>query len=81
MLGVGLQLLLLNLLLQALTLIVRRWDSWPITLRPETQVLLTVPLVAVCLLVAWRFNRSLDLVQIHLQGGHRQLVTTGPCAP
>jgi len=80
LLGVGLQLLLLILLLEALTLVARRWVSRPITLRPETQILLTVPLVAVCLLVACWFNRSLNLVKVHLQGGDPQLVTTGPFA-
>ena len=69
LLGVGLHLLLLTLILEGLTLIARRWVSWPISLRTEAQVLLTVPLAASCLMIVWWFNRSLNLVKVHLLNG------------
>ncbi|MGD2146550.1 MAG: hypothetical protein PVH41_07655 [Anaerolineae bacterium] len=80
LLGVGVYLLALTLLLEILTLAVRRWVSWPIPLRVETQVLLSVPPVAACLLAARWFNRSLNLVRVHLLNGERRLITGGPFA-
>lgn len=80
LLGAGLHLLVLTLILEALTLTARPWLSRPISLRTEIQVLLTVPLVAACLLVAWWFNRSLNLVRVHLLNGDSQLITSGPFA-
>jgi hypothetical protein len=44
--GVGLHLLLVGVLLEGLTLAVRPWISFPISLPFEMQVLLTVPCVA-----------------------------------
>jgi protein-S-isoprenylcysteine O-methyltransferase Ste14 len=78
--GVGMHLLLLSLFLEGLTLFVRQWISCPISLTSETQVLLTVPCVAVCLLGAIWFNRSLNLVRVHLLNGKTELITDGPFA-
>jgi protein-S-isoprenylcysteine O-methyltransferase Ste14 len=78
--GVGMHLLLLGLFLEGLTLFVRQWISCPISLTSETQVLLTVPCVAVCLLGAIWFNRSLNLVRVHLLSGKTELITNGPFA-
>jgi len=78
--GVGLHLLLLSLFLEGLTLIFRQWISFPISLTIETQVFLTVPCVAACLLGAIWFNRSLNLIRVHLLNGKNELITQGPFA-
>lgn len=80
LLGVGVYLLLLGLLLEGLTLVVRQWISFPISLTTEAQILFTALCVSLCLLgVVW-FNRSLNLIKIHLLEGKNELVTVGPFA-
>ena len=80
LLGVGVYLLLLGLLLEGLTLVVRQWISFPISLTTAAQILFTALCVSVCLLgVVW-FNRSLNLIKIHLLEGKNELVTVGPFA-
>lgn len=78
--GAGLHLLLLGLLLEALTLALRQHMSVPISLTFGAQVLLTLPCVAGCLGGALWFHRSLNLVEVHLQEGKRELITHGPFA-
>ena len=78
--GAGLYLLLLGLLLEALTLTLRQHMSVPISLTFGAQVLLTLPCVAGCLGGAIWFHRSLNLAEVHLRKGHRELVTHGPFA-
>jgi len=78
--GVGVHLLLLSLFLEGSTLVVRQWISFPIRLTSMTQVLLTVPCVAACLLGAIWFNRSLNLIRVHLLNGESELITRGPFA-
>jgi protein-S-isoprenylcysteine O-methyltransferase Ste14 len=73
-------LLLLGLFLEGLTLVVRQWVCFPISLSFEAQVLLTVPCVAACLLGGIWFNRSLDLISVHLLDGKNELITHGPFA-
>jgi protein-S-isoprenylcysteine O-methyltransferase Ste14 len=73
-------LLLLGLCLEGLTLAVRRWVSFPIPLSFEAQVALTVPCVAACLLGGIWFNRSLDLIRVHLLHRENELITHGPFA-
>jgi len=80
LLGAGVHVLLLGLLLEGLTLVLRQWVSFPVSLTLQTQVLLTVPCVALCLLGAWWFNRSLDLIRVHLLNGKNELITHGPFA-
>jgi len=80
LIGVGMHLLLLSLFLEGLTLVVRQWISFPISLTFETQVLLTVPCVAACLLGAIWFNRSHNLIRVHLLNGKNELITHGPFA-
>lgn len=76
--GVGMYLLVLGLVLEALTLVVRRWVSYPIILAVGSRIALTLPCLVLCLLgVVW-FNRSLNLPQIHLLGGENKLITHGP---
>lgn len=78
--GVGMHLLLLGLLIEGLTLVVRQWISFPISLTFETQILLTVPFVAACLLGAIWFNRSLNLIRVHLLNRKIKLIIDGPFA-
>jgi protein-S-isoprenylcysteine O-methyltransferase Ste14 len=78
--GVGMHLLLLGLFLECLTLVIQQWISFPISLTLETQILLTVPWVAACLLGMIWFNRSLDLIEVHLLNGKNELITRGPFA-
>jgi protein-S-isoprenylcysteine O-methyltransferase Ste14 len=73
-------LLLLGLFLEGLTLVVRRWVSWPISLTFETQVLLTLPCVVAFLMGGMWFNRSLNLIRVHLLNGESKLITHGPFA-
>jgi protein-S-isoprenylcysteine O-methyltransferase Ste14 len=80
LIGAGMHLLLLGLFLEGSTLFVRQWISFPISLTSEMQVLLTVPCVAACLLGAIWFNRSLDLIRVHLLNGKTELITNGPFA-
>jgi protein-S-isoprenylcysteine O-methyltransferase Ste14 len=78
--GAGVYLLLLGLFFEALTLVLRNWISFPISLSFETRVVLTVPCVVACLLGAIWFNRSLNLPRVHLLNGKTELVTHGPFA-
>jgi protein-S-isoprenylcysteine O-methyltransferase Ste14 len=78
--GAGMHLLLLGLVLEGITLVVRQWISLPISLTFATQVFLTIPCVAACLLGAIWFNRSLDLIKVHLLNGKNELITHGPFA-
>ncbi len=80
LLGVGMHLLLIALCLEALAVVVRHRNYWPIRLTIETQILLTVVCLATCLLSAIWFNRSLNLIRVHLLDGEDQLVTCGPFA-
>jgi protein-S-isoprenylcysteine O-methyltransferase Ste14 len=78
--GAGVHLLVLGLCLEGLTLVVRRWLSFPIPLTLEAQVLLTVLCLVACVGGAVWFNRSLDLIRVHLLDGKNELVTQGPFA-
>jgi len=78
LLGVGMHLLLLGFLLEALTIGVRQWVSFPVSLAVGTRIALTFPCVLLCLLgVVW-FNSSLNLAKVHLLGGDNRLITHGP---
>jgi protein-S-isoprenylcysteine O-methyltransferase Ste14 len=80
LLGAGLHLLLLGLLLEGLTAVIRQWISFPIPLTLEMRTLLTVLCVAACLLSMIWFSRSLNLIRAHLLNGKSELVTHGPFA-
>lgn len=80
LLGAGIHLLLLGLVLEGLAAVVRQWISFPISLPSEAQVLLTVLCVAICLVSGIWFNRSLDLIRVHLLEGKNELITDGPFA-
>jgi protein-S-isoprenylcysteine O-methyltransferase Ste14 len=78
LLGVGVHLLLLGLLLEGGTLMLQRWVSFSIPLTFQTRVVPTLPCIAFLLTGVIWFNRSLDLVEAHLRGGEKRLVTCGP---
>jgi protein-S-isoprenylcysteine O-methyltransferase Ste14 len=78
LLGAGLYLLLVGLLLETLTIAVRQWISFPVSLTVEIQVVLAFPCVLLCLLGMIWFNRSLNLIKVHLAGGENKLITWGP---
>jgi protein-S-isoprenylcysteine O-methyltransferase Ste14 len=80
LLGVGAHLLLLGLSLEGLTLVARQWVSFPIPLSIKTQVLITVPCVAICLAGMIWFNITLKPFKVHLLDGKYELVTQGPFA-
>jgi protein-S-isoprenylcysteine O-methyltransferase Ste14 len=80
LLGVGMYLLLLGLFLEGLAIVVQQWISFPISLALEAQILFTVHCAAICLFGALWFNRSLNLIKVHLLNGKKELVTSGPFA-
>jgi protein-S-isoprenylcysteine O-methyltransferase Ste14 len=80
LLGVGIYLLLFGLFIDGLAVIIQQWISFPISLAFETQILFTVLCVTVCLLGAIWFNRSLNLIKVHLLHGKNELITGGPFA-
>ena len=78
LLGVGMHLLLVGFLLEALTIVARQWVSVPVSLADGMRITLTLSCVLLCVWgVVW-FNRSLNLPKIHLMGGENKLVTHGP---
>jgi len=78
LLGAGLYLLVIGLLLEALTLIMQQWLSFPISLIVEIQIALTILCVIGCLAgVVW-FNATLNLVQTFLLSREHKLITNGP---
>ena len=78
--GVGMYLLLLGLSLEGLTLVIQQWISFPVQLASEIRILLTVLCVAVFFFGVIWFNRTLNLIKIHLLNGKNELITYGPFA-
>ena len=76
--GVGPHLILLGLLLEGLTLAVRRWITLPISINDKIQVILTIPCVTACFLGMIWFNNTLNLIKMHLLNGKKNLITHGP---
>ena len=76
--GVGLLLLSVGLLLEVITIIVRRWISFPVPLTLAIRLIFTVPCILISVLGAIWFACSLNLVKIHILGGEKILVTHGP---
>jgi protein-S-isoprenylcysteine O-methyltransferase Ste14 len=73
-------LLLMGLLLEGLAVVAGRWVSFPISLTLETQILATILCLVVCLLSAFWFGRSLNLIEVHLLNGENEMITCGPFA-
>ena len=80
LLGVGPFLLIVGFLLEGLAIVLQRWIWFPIALTLEVQLVLTAFCVVACLLGMFWFNRTLDLVRVHLRQGKHELVTWGPFA-
>lgn len=78
LLGAGLYLLLTAGLTEALTIIARRWVSFPIPLTLEMKTALTSLCVLLCLGGSLWFNATLNLVKTHLLEGKKELLSHGP---
>lgn len=80
LLGVGPYLLLVGLILEGLTIIIKQWIAFPISLDIGIQILLTIPCVVACLVSMIWFNRSLNLIRVNFSNGDNRLITRGPFA-
>ena len=78
--GVGIYLLFVGMLLEGLALLIRQWISFPIQLASEIRILLTALCVAVFFFGVIWFNRTLNLIKMHLLNGKNELITYGPFA-
>ena len=76
--GVGIYLLLAGVLLEAITIIVHQRLSFPILLPFWLQIALTLLCVLCCLSGMIWFNKTLNLIKIHLAGDENNLMTYGP---
>ena len=76
--GAGPYLLLLGLLFESLSIAMRRWISFPISISVKTQVVLSIPCITVCLLGMIWFNRSLNLIKVNFLNSENKLITHGP---
>lgn len=76
--GAGPHLLLLGLFLEGLTLVFRRWESFPVSITARMKVILSAPCVVFCLLGMLWFNRSLNLIKVNLLDAENELITHGP---
>ena len=78
LLGSGPYLLLLGLLFESLTIFIRRWISFPILISSLMQIVLATLCIIVFLAGMIWFNRSLNLIKVHLFENKRELITHGP---
>ena len=78
LIGVGLPLLFVGLVLEAIAFIVCRWISLPLPLTINIRIVLTIPCILVSVLGLIWFNCSINLVKIHFLGGEKKLITSGP---
>ena len=76
--GAGAHLLLVGFFLEGITVAIQHWVSFPLSLTVRTQILLTVPCIVLCLCGVIWFNRSLNLIEVHLLHGREELITHGP---
>ena len=76
--GVGIFLLVIGLLLESLTIVLRQWISFPVSLPVGLQIMLTLLCVIFCLSGIIWFNKTLNLVKIYFAGGENKLMTYGP---
>jgi len=76
--GMGLYLLLTGFLFETLTIFLRQWVSFPVSMSIRTQIALTMPCVLFSLLMVVWFNYSLNLVQVHFKADENKLITQGP---
>jgi protein-S-isoprenylcysteine O-methyltransferase Ste14 len=78
LIGVGLFILFVGILLEAIAIIVRRWISLPLPITINIQIILTIPCILVSVFGLIWLNCSLNLVKIHFLGGEKNLITSGP---
>ena len=78
--GAGMYLFFVGMLLEGLALLIRQRISFPIQLASEIRILLTVLCVAVFFFGVIWFNRTLNLIKMHLLNGKNELITYGPFA-
>jgi protein-S-isoprenylcysteine O-methyltransferase Ste14 len=75
--GVGLYLLLIGFVLELLTIVLRRWVSFPFSIAVGMQIGLSVTCILIALIgIVW-FNISLNLVKVHFRGGEYKLISQG----
>jgi len=65
-------------LLSDIKSLVQKWISYPFSVSVKTQVFLSAPCITLCLFGVIWFNRSLNLIEVHLVHGREQLITHGP---
>ena len=70
--------LLLGLFFEGLTIVIRRWISFPVSPVFAIQIILSVPCIGVCILSMIWFNRSLNLIKVYLLDKKIKLITHGP---
>lgn len=78
--GVGVYLLAMVLLIEAITIHLQPWIGVPFPLTRNMQIGLTMGLGAAFVAGMIWFNTSLNLISVNLLGGERKLVTHGPFA-
>lgn len=78
LLGAGPYLLLLGLVFESLTIFIRRWISFPVSLSSVMQIILTILCIIVFLFCMTWFHRSLNLIKVNLLDEKRELITHGP---
>jgi protein-S-isoprenylcysteine O-methyltransferase Ste14 len=78
LLGAGVHLLLAGSFFEGITIAIQQWISYPFSVTFKTQVFMTVPCIALCLFGVTWFNRSLNLIEVHLLHGKEELITHGP---
>ena len=78
LLGAGPHLILLVLLIEGLTMVIRRWTSIPVSLSFVWQVILSVPCIGICLCGTIWFNLYLNLQKVNFLDNKNELITNGP---
>lgn len=76
--GVGALLLFVGLLLEVVTIFVRRWVTFPVHLTISVRIILTIMCMLISVLGVIWFNCYLNLVKVHILGEEHMLITHGP---
>jgi len=77
-LGVGIYLLLVGIMLEALMILAHNYVSIPISINVGWKITLTILCGLLCISGMVWFNKTLDLADIYLAGGENVLMTYGP---
>jgi len=78
LLGVGIYLLVIGILLEVLTIVIRSRLSFSISIPSGWQIALTLVCVIFCMSGMVWFNKTLNLIRIHIAGGENKLMKCGP---